>query len=333
MKSKEIFYAFIDLGRKLETVNENHPVIQKTYHENNWFTPQNQLNAIRYWSSKLNHKELEYFYEHCRPAQNPVNVGLITAGNIPLVGFHDILCILLSGHKLSLKLSTNDSVLSKWILELLFETEPKFKDSVRIVDKLQDHQAVIATGSNNTSRYFEHYFRNLPRIIRKNRNSLAVLTGNETETDLLNLSNDIFSYFGLGCRNVSKIMVPEGYDFHNFFQGLERHAEVANHHKYHNNYIYHKAIFLMNLEKHFDNGFLLLKEDAKLASPLATLFFQYYNRKEEVSEFVEQNLENIQIVIGKSEFSDEFTPFGQSQNPELYDFADKVNTLEFLNGL
>ena len=222
-------------------------------------------------------------------------------------------------------------MLIRRFIEYLYSLNPKFKKRIEIIDKLNTCEALIATGSNNTARYFEYYFSAVPRIIRKNRNSIAVLTGKETKEDLLGLADDIFLYFGLGCRSVSKLLVSENYNFNTFFEAIEPYNTYVNHNKYYNNYTYHKAIFLMNIEKHLDNGFLLLKEDNKLASPLGCLFYTFYKDHNDIIEYIDRNKESIQVVIGNTDFINECVPYGQSQNPKLTDYADDVDTLEFLN--
>jgi hypothetical protein len=260
---------------------------------------------------------------------------LILAGNIPLVGFHDVLSVLASGHHALIKSSTQDARLIKKVLERLIAIEPAFEGSFTFVERLENFDAVIATGSNNTSRYFEYYFGKVPHIIRKNRNSVAVLTGDETTEQLYLLGHDIFDYFGLGCRNVSKLFVPKGYDLIKFFEAIEPYNSIINHHKYNNNYDYNKSIYLVNRDTHLDNSFLLLKEDKSFTSPLAVLFFEYYEDIESLEELLKQENAHIQCIVSELPLNtgNQVVTFGQSQHPQLWDYADGVDTMDFLTKL
>jgi hypothetical protein len=262
-------------------------------------------------------------------------VGLILAGNLPLVGFHDVLCVLVSGNIAQIKASSQDARLIKYVLQLLTNIEPAFKERYQFLERLAGFDAIIATGSNNTSRYFEYYFSKVPHIIRKNRNSVALLTGQESKEQLYNLGKDIFDYYGLGCRNVSKMLVPQGYDFVPFFEAIEPHYTVAQHHKYHNNYDYNKAIYLVNRDKHFDNGFLLLKEDSRLASPLAVIFYEEYLDLIAAQQTLTELKDQIQCIVSAApiQTGNQVVDFGQSQQPALWDYADGIDTLQFLLNL
>ncbi|HEY1025639.1 MAG TPA: acyl-CoA reductase [Sphingobacteriaceae bacterium] len=249
------------------------------------------------------------------------------------MGFHDVICVLAAGHIALIKLSSQDQKLIPFLLNKLTEIEPAFADQFRLVAKLEGYDAVIATGSNNTSRYFEYYFSKVPHIIRKNRNSVAILNGTETAEELEALGKDIFDYFGLGCRNVSKLYVPKGYQFDTFFQSLDKFKPVIDHHKYHNNYDYNKSILLVNREDHLDNGFLLVKRDERLASPLAVLHYEEYESPEAVKAKLDNKSSEIQCVVSNTD-SDIFSfSFGQAQYPKLWDYADGIDTMKFLTGL
>lgn len=317
----------------MASIETDNPIIIQAQIENQWFTPASQLQAIKYWSVKLNVKDLTTWISNYTYSNHPKKIGVIMAGNIPMVGFHDLLCVLLSGNISLIKYSSDDKVLMKWVRDELIEIDKRFGELLIEVDKLNNCDALIATGSNNTSRYFESYFKSIPRIIRKNRSSLAVLSGKESLDELKKLSYDIFDYFGLGCRNVSKLLVPEGYNFNLFFDALESINKIMHHNKYFNNYTYHKAIFLMNLAPHLDNGFLILKMDEQLNSPLGCLFYSYYKSLSDITNFTESNKESIQIIISDPQFLQNAIPFGNSQYPELNEYADKVDTLKFLNEL
>ena len=259
-------------------------------------------------------------------------VGLVLAGNIPLVGFHDILCVLTAGFNVQIKLASDDQKLTPHLLDKLQEIESRFAHKVTFTERLKDFDLVIATGSNNSARYFEYYFGNKPHIIRKNRNSAAVLTGKESKEELQQLGNDVFDYFGLGCRNVSKLFTPAGYDIAVFFEGIASFSDTINHHKYCNNYDYNKSIYLINGNKHYDNGFLLLKHDERTASPLAVLYHETYESIEPLTNQLATLAPELQCVVSHEKLSIP-TPvvgFGQSQQPALDDYADGVNTLDFL---
>ncbi len=310
-------------------------LIFSAQNNNAWFTAdevQRSLNALQ---QMLNAHDLEAWFKDIKVTKNPKRVGLILAGNIPLVGFHDVLSVLATGNIALIKLSSSDDKLLPLILAKLTEIEPLIKDHIIYIDRLKDFDAVIATGSDNTSRYFEYYFSKVPNIIRKNRSSVAVLTGEETTEEIAALGHDIFDYFGLGCRNVSKLYVPENYDIKHFFEPIESFKGIINHFKYNNNYDYNKSIYLVNLAPHFDNGFLLLKEDTAMSSPLAVLYFERYKNIEEVTTALKKEEDKIQCVVSKAPLSiaSGTVDFGHGQYPKLWDYADNVNTLDFLNGL
>jgi hypothetical protein len=300
---------------------------------NAWFTAENIKKSILSFAEMLNEVDLTIWFKSVKFSTSPKKVGLILAGNIPMVGLQDVLSVLATGNIALIKLSSADDKLIKAIITELIKIEPEFEDKIQYVERLKDFDAVIATGSNNSSRYFDYYFSKVPNIIRKNRNSVAVLDGSETFGDIQNLGADIFDYFGLGCRNVSKIYFPKGYDIANLYEGIESFQPIINHFKYNNNYDYNKSIYLVNAAKHFDNGFLLLKEDESLTSPLAVLFYEEYDNIQEVEDKLKVKSENIQCIITKSPLSVNTFGFGQSQHPKLWDYADNVNTIEFLNGL
>ncbi|WP_395808295.1 acyl-CoA reductase [Daejeonella sp.] len=335
LTSKQRIMAFLQLGHILQNPDEQlSSLIGSAKQYNAWFTPQSTAMAIHAIAGMLNESDLEKWINTNSDEPIKMNtIGLILAGNIPLVGFHDILCVLASGNKALIKLSSQDKQLIPYILHKLIEIEPGFKEQFEFIERLKDFDAVIATGSNNTSRYFEYYFSKVPHIIRKNRNSIAVLNGNENREELKCLGHDIFDYFGLGCRNVSKIYVPKGYNFNAFFESIEEFKVIADHHKYNNNYDYNKSIFLVNMDKHLDNGFLLLKEDKRMASPLAVVYYEEYESIQEAEKELSANKEGIQCIISSSELSMNILPFGQSQRPGLWDYADEIDTMAFLRGL
>ncbi|WP_158849855.1 acyl-CoA reductase [Algibacter sp. L1A34] len=298
---------------------------------NGWFTKENMAFALQGWAESLTHKKLNTWlnaYEF--NSVTPKNVAIIMAGNIPLVGFHDFLSVLISGHQVVVKQSSNDKHLLPYLAKYLEFVEPQFKGKMSFTEgKLTHFDAVIATGSDNTARYFEYYFKGKPSIIRNNRNSVAVLTGNETSEDLKNLSEDIFRYYGLGCRNVSKLFIPKGYKFDGFFEGIYHWHPIVNKAKYANNYDYNKAVYLMSEFDMLENGFFMIKEDESYASPIATLFYEYYESVDDLNEKLDAESNKIQCVVSKG-FTKNEIAFGATQKPELWDYADSVDSVEFL---
>jgi len=299
---------------------------------NGWFTQENVLKAFESWSEALTIENLEKWTSIYKIEENvtPKNIAIIMAGNIPLVGFHDFLTVLLSGNNALVKLSSNDKHFLPLIAKFLEYYHPYFKNKITFTEKkLTGFDAVIATGSNNTKRYFEYYFGKYPAIIRNSKNSAAIITGNETKKELEALGHDIFQYFGLGCRSVSKIFVPENYNFDLLFNALYKFNEIINVKKYENNYDYNKAIYLMSLFKIQDNGFVMLKEDPSYASPIATVFYEFYDSYEILLKKLEADKDAIQcIVCNENDLN--FVKFGQTQQPKLWDYADDIDTFQFL---
>lgn len=310
-------------------------IIRQAKNKNAWFTEEQVTNSIKATGSLLNKENLVEWIADYNFGTTPKRIGLTLAGNIPMVGFQDILAVLISGNIALIKLSSSDDILIPHILNKLISIEPSFKDQIIIVDKLKDFDAVIATGSDNTSRYFEYYFSKVPHIIRKNRNSIAILNGEEKTEDLKGLGRDILDYFGLGCRNVSKLYVPIGYNFVPFFEAIEEFQPIINHHKYSNNYDYNKSIFLVNKVEHLDNGFLLVSKNEALSSPLSVIYYEEYSSLSETIKDI-QGKKNL-IQVGVTNINEDFeiatTPFGNSQQPKLWDYADGIDTLNFLSTL
>ena len=315
----DLFYtAFLDL-------------IELSQSHNGWYTQENVYFAINSWAKALTKANLEqwlttYNFENIEPK----TVGLVLAGNIPLVGFHDFICVLLSGHNVQVKTSSNDQMLLPFLANYLTSVAPALLNCIHFSEgKLTDFDAVIATGSNNTARYFEYYFKDKPSIIRKNRNSVAVLNGSETKADFEALGEDIFRYFGLGCRNVSKLFVPRNYIFDSFFEGIFKFQDVIHYEKYANNYDYNKAVFLMSNFKLLDNGFLTIKEDTSYASPISSVFYEFYDDLEDLKLKLASENEQIQCIVS-NQLVPTSIPFGKTQMPELWDYADNVDTMMFL---
>ncbi|WP_186992354.1 acyl-CoA reductase [Constantimarinum furrinae] len=305
--------------------------LQSAKDHNGWFTRDNLRFACASWSEALSEENLKKWtskYNFKNGA--PKTIAVIMAGNIPLVGFHDFISVLISGNQILIKQSSNDDQILPLLSEYLQIIEPQFQGRITITkDKLSDFDAVIATGSNNTARYFDHYFSRYPHIIRKNRNSVAVLTGGETPAQLQALADDIFTYFGLGCRNVSKLFVPEDYNFDDFFNAVFEKKDIIQHNKYINNYDYNKAVYLMSGIQLLDNEFLLLKEDASYSSPISVVFYEYYSDTKSLRDKLAANSERIQCIVSDSGISNEIN-FGKAQTPQLWDYADGVDTLDFL---
>ena len=304
-------------------------LIRASKTHNGWFTESNVRKAIGGIVSMLDEKKMDTWLGNYSILEKPTkDVGVIMAGNIPMVGFHDLLCVLISGNKLIAKLSSDDAILIPAVIEMLIAIEPRFEERINFVSKLEDFDAIIATGSDNSARYFESYFGKYPHIIRKNRTSVAVFYGEETKEDLDAFADDVFLYFGLGCRNVTKLFLPKDFDLDIIFRAFYKYREVINHNKYANNYDYNKAIYLMNQVELIENGFVLLKEDSSLYSPLSVLHYEYYDSKQSLYEFLQRDRESIQCVVGKNHI-----PFGRAQRPNVWDYADNIDTMKFLLSL
>ncbi|MDC1371152.1 acyl-CoA reductase [Flavobacteriaceae bacterium] len=302
-------------------------VITKAQSKNPWFTDVNIKVNLTYWSKKLTlHNLNKWLSKYNLNNTSRKNIAIIMAGNIPLVGFHDFICVFLSGHNSIIKLSNSDSCIIPFLTDLMKLPSERivYSDSF-----LKDYDGVIATGSDNTSRYFDYYFKNKRSIIRKNRNSIAILNGEESDDDLKSLSQDIFTYFGLGCRNVSKLYVPKNYNFDLFFNSIFCYKELINNHKYANNYDYNKAIYLMSEYKFLDNGFFIVKEGNEMHSPISTINFEYYDNVCILKEKINLEDDNIQCIVSNIEFKGKVN-FGETQNPSLNQYADNIDVMRFL---
>jgi hypothetical protein len=337
ISTDSVIDTFSELGRRLAAPDDElMDIINSERYHNAWFTPESVLSAVQANGEMLHRADLEtWLQRYDIQSHQPKNVGLILAGNIPLVGFHDVLCVLLSGNNAFIKASSQDARLIKYVLSLLVQIAPQYRQQYSFVERLTNFDAIIATGSNNSSRYFDYYFGKVPNIIRKNRNSVAVLTGNESTEQLHALGRDIFDYFGLGCRNISKLFVPEGYNFNHFFESIETYNTIIHHHKYNNNYDYNKSIFLVNRDEHLDNGFLMLKQDDRLTSPLAVVFYETYSDLKALDDKLIGLSDQLQCIVTSTPLNtrNQTVDFGESQHPELWDYADGVDTMEFLTGL
>lgn len=335
MTIKERIEGFVALGEHLvnlddETREELH---LQAGSENPWFTPVYVDAAISGVAHFLKKETLETWSQRYNIQNQQKVVGVVMAGNIPLVGFHDLLCVLISGNKLKAKLSSKDSALMNYVIKQLIHINKDFEAYLVTSEQLKEIDAIIATGSDNSSRYFDYYFSKYPHIIRKNRTSIAVIDKDLETKDLIPLGHDIFQYYGLGCRNVSKLFVPAGYDFHPFYQAMENFDDVKQHHKYNNNYDYNKSIYLVNKQKHLDNGFLIMKPDEALVSPISVLFYEEYSNQEELKKKIEIASGKIQCIVSYQGKYDSSQPFGQAQLPQIDDYADGVDTMKFLTEL
>ena len=316
--------------------NDLNELIKTVHFHNGWFTEDNVRCAISAIASSLNEALLNSWLSNYPEGSLKIikskNVAVIMAGNIPLVGFHDLLCVLLSGNKFTGKLSSDDKLLMPFIAKIIIAIEPEFGNSIEFTEgQLKNIHAVIATGSNNSARYFEYYFGKYPHIIRKNRNSVAVLTGTESASELRQLGKDIFQYFGLGCRNVSKLFVPKGYDFGLFYESIFAFHNVINNNKYGNNYDYNRTVYLMsNHPSLLDNNFLLLKEDESYSSPIGVLFYEFYDDTLILNKKLKNDKEQLQCIVSNSTEIKNVIPFGKAQCPTLTDYADSIDTMGFL---
>ncbi len=330
--------AFIRLGNLLSDLegDEKFVLFQQAQNQNAWFTPQSLDQALKGIQVLLDAEAMEKWvanYSFSETAQ-PQQIGLMLAGNIPGVGFHDILAVLIAGHSACIKLSSQDTALPLWLLDQLKAIEPRFSERIFIEELLKNKQAYIATGSDNSARYFKYYFGKYPHLIRSNRTSVAILQGDESLADLQALGHNIFDYFGLGCRNVSKVFVKNQAQLTQLLDAIQAFDWVANHHKYFNNYEYNKSIYLVNGTPHLDNGFLLLKESVDLVSPIGVLFYEVYEDEAALQSKLSALASQIQCVVGHSSLSiPGIIPFGQTQCPAPWDYADGVDTLQFLSGL
>lgn len=319
--------------------NDFDELIQSVHFNNGWFTEENVRNAVGAIASGLNRELLidwlSTYKKTIADKKQAINVAVIMAGNIPMVGFNDMLCVLLSGNKFTGKLSSDDKLLLPYLAKILIAIEPEFVNYIEFTEgQLKNIDAVIATGSNNSARYFEYYFGKYPHIIRKNRNSAAVLSGDESKEELRLLGKDIFHYFGLGCRNVSKLFVPKGYKFDTFYESVFDFQYVVNNNKYGNNYDYNRTVYLMsNQPSLLDNNFLLLKEDSSYSSPIGVLFYEFYDDIKTLNQRLQKDKEQLQCIVSSISEIDNTSPFGEAQCPKLSDYADGVDTMRFLAGL
>lgn len=340
--------AFLQLGMVLRKIAHHQPIsslknavllqqlVQKAVNANAWFTPENVEFSIQAIGESLTETNLQrwlqpYLFNDTLP---PKTIGVVMAGNIPLVGFHDFLCVLLSGNRLVIKTAAGDAGLTATLSQLLIEIEPDFSPFITFSEGIMKNcDAYIATGSNNSARYFEQYFGQYPHIIRQHRNAVAVLHGNETETQISALGEDVFRYYGLGCRNVSKIFVPQDFNVTTILQQWESWKSMNENFKYFHNYIYQKTICLVNNDLHLDSGFLLLKKNIGFSSPIAVLYYEEYPTIDAVVHLLQEHQNHLQCIVSECPSIPNAVPFGEAQHPQLWNYADGIDTMQFLFGL
>jgi hypothetical protein len=309
-------------------------LVEQCYIYNGWFTRENVIKALQGIVLLLEENNLSEFCKQINKPKFSKTVAVIMAGNIPAVGFHDFMCVLLSGNKILIKPSSDDKLLITFFADFLKEAEPLFNDRILFTEgKLQGFDAVIATGSNNSALYFERYFGKYPHIIRKNRSSVAVLSGKESREELTLLGRDVFDYFGLGCRNVSKLFVPIGYKFDTFYESIFCFSDIIQNKKYANNHEYNRAIYLLNQEKFLDNNFLMIRQSGSLHSPIGVLFYEQYESIAKVTERIKDIEQELQCIVSSVRLPFKTISFGYSQSPVINDFSDNINTLHFLINL
>ena len=328
--------ALIALGKSFANISseEFDGLCMRARNENNWFTRINIEKAFAAWANELTEDNLKYWTKNHE--LNPVSskkIGLILAGNLPLVGLHDVITVLVSGHIACIKYSSQDKTLMTWVIQKLIETEPDMAEQIEIREQIKAIDAVIATGSDNSARYFNYYFSKMPHVIRQNRVSAAIIKGDESQKELNKLGDDIFQYFGLGCRNIAKLFVPEDYNFIPFIEAQIDNESLLEHHKFRNNYDYNKSIYLVNKEPHLDSGFFLIRESEDMVSPISVLFYETYKSEAELALRLSAVSEKIQCTVSNNEWYSGSFDFGQAQCPALWDYADGVDTLEWLDNL
>lgn len=329
MQKSNIIDSFYQLGLAMKHIPE--AIREKAQIMNPWFTQTFIQLSAENWANALERDQIENWLQNERFELKEQKAGIIMAGNIPFVGLHDLLAVLAKGLKVTIKLSSNDEVLMNFAIKKLIEFSPELAMRIETEGKLKNIDYLIATGSNNSARYFEYYFKDVPALIRKNRTSVAVLSGQEDEAALKRLADDIYTYYGLGCRNVSHLILPRGFELRPLYEAYDVYMDHVNHHKYYNNYMYHKSILLMNLDKHYDNGFMLFQEKQGAHAPIATLNYHYYDHLDEVHQYLDAHKDQWQCVSSDMPELTQAIALGSTQKPGLSDYADNINLLEFLS--
>lgn len=327
--------ALLALHKALENFEHNENwgfAIEQAKYQNRWFEEAQVHQSLSQWRESLNPDKIDrWLSNYVLPEDfGTQRLGIIMAGNVPLVGFHDVIVGVISGFEVLAKTSSEDTILPKTWLTEAAKMDTIWSDRVEVVEQLRNLSVAIATGSNNTAKYFSSFFKSIPHLIRNNRNSVAILDGNETEADFIALGHDVFDYFGLGCRNVTHLMLPQGYDFTPLFQCWDVHFEgIRNHNKYANNYEYHRALLLMNLDPHIDTGYLIAKEKPELYAPVGMLNYSFYDSFNGVVAKLDEWGDALQCTVSNLPIANAMT-FGNTQCTQLDDFADGVDTLQWL---
>ncbi len=333
MTIKERKEGLASLGNWFNTISstELDQLILMAGNENTWFTPESIQSAFAAWGKVLTLDKIEQWITgRALSPKTAQRIGLIMAGNIPLVGLHDLLTVLISGNEAHIKYSSQDRALMSAVVRQLIEINPAFRERIKVIEMLNDVDAIIATGSDNSARYFKHYFSKYPHIIRQNRVSVGIIKGNETEEQFAKIGQDAFQYFALGCRNVSKVFVPKGFELPKLIKSLEGFSQILDHHKYRNNYDYNKSIYLVNREPHLDSGFFMMRESEELVSPISVIFYETYESEAALDLKLSAHRDKIQCMVSADAWYEGSLDFGEAQTPELWDYADGVDTLEFL---
>jgi hypothetical protein len=329
--------AFQELGKQIAcslNSGEFDTIIKQQGIENKWFTEDNCRFALHALTTMLHENNCETFYQKYQPyfqeEHTPQKIAVISAGNIPCAAFHDFFCVLVSGNQFIGKLSSKDAVLLPFIAKNLVKIAPEFAEKIAFVEKLPQFDKIIATGSNNSARYFEYYFKDFPMLLRKNRNSIAVLTGKETEDDLRKLAIDVFQYFGLGCRSVSKLYIPKNYNLQKLIEILQEESKyLLSHNGYVNNYEYHRAIYALNQIPFYDGNSFLLPQNSSLPSPIAVIYYEEYENIRELSDIIQLHKNDIQCVVSNNSTVENCIAFGKTQYPALFDYPDNEDILLF----
>lgn len=335
MTKERLIHSFSQLGNTIQNMDDEQieSLSMRVSNENPWFKKESVQKAflgIKKWlDTKILEKWLFMYPE--LPVEKAKKVGLVLAGNIPMVGFHDVLSVLISGNKAITKLSSKDSVLMNFMRNELIKIDAQFEELWIIVERLNDIDAVIATGSDNSARYFHQYFSKYPNIIRRNRTSVAVLSGFESEEELKKLGHDIFDYYGLGCRNVTHLYLHESLSPVTVLDALEGFSDVINNNKYANNFDYYRSIYLVNQDKHLASNFLLVKEKEELFTPVANINYSYYSDLKKLEEKLKINLDDIQCIVSNTKLALKTIALGSSQEPDVWDYADGVDTMKYLS--
>jgi hypothetical protein len=329
VNKKDIIELYQEFAIQLSKTDES--IIHKAQSHNQWFTIDSIQKAIDSWVQSLTKENIDKWLTNYPTNLSDQKVGIIMAGNIPLVGLHDLLCVIASGKIAMIKPSSQDEVLINHVVNILKNIDSRLNERINIVESLKGIDGLIATGSNNSARYFEYYFKETPKIIRKSRTSVAVLNSNETNEELVALADDIYAYFGLGCRNVTHLVLPKNFELKRLYEAYDKYIDIVHHNKYYNNYMYHKSILLMNLTKHYDNGFMLFQEKEEPHAPISTLNYHFYENIEEAKDYVKKHEDLWQCVVSNENIIEHVIPFGKSQQPELWDYADNVNVMSFLS--